>query len=262
MRLIQSSTVSDYTTREIQAFLNDARRRFKLVRDESNMTKKELIENNLLFVVTVAKKYAHKQVPMEDIVQYGCLGLIEASNRFDPTRGFKFISFAVHYIQQAILIGLNEYLNTIRLPSNIKNGFVKIGAFNSKYFNKFGEYPSGDVIKKAGIVDDRTVDLFLCKAIIFKFENKVQQDSQMTYEDTIEGQALDTSWEEDEYFLFLLERIFKKLTKQERKVMTSLYLDKKSRSDVARELHLTEERIQQVEYNSLRKINKMRSSIK
>ena len=78
----------------------------------------ELIVSNLRFVVSVAKKFQGQGRPLEDLISEGNLGLIKAAERFDETRGFKFISYAVWWVRQAILQSLSEHSRMIRVPLN------------------------------------------------------------------------------------------------------------------------------------------------
>jgi len=78
-----------------------------------------LITHNLRFVVAVAKKFQHHGVPLEDLINEGNLGLIKAVHRYDETRGFRFISYAVWWITQSIRLAITKTGRTIRLPSNV-----------------------------------------------------------------------------------------------------------------------------------------------
>ena len=85
--------------------------------DEKAM--QELINRNLRFVISVAKQYQISGVHLEDLINEGNLGMLKAATRFDHTRGFRFISYAVWWVRQSIIQSLNDNSRTIRLPSNV-----------------------------------------------------------------------------------------------------------------------------------------------
>jgi RNA polymerase primary sigma factor len=86
----------------------------------------ELIVSNLRFVVSVAKKFQGQGRPLEDLINEGNLGLIKAAERFDETRGFKFISYAVWWVRQCILQSLSEHSRMVRVPLNRQGDITKI----------------------------------------------------------------------------------------------------------------------------------------
>lgn len=123
-------------TEEIQYYIKDLRKIKVISHDRQNeifaelkrknITQKEkdsylneLVIGNLRFVITVAKLYQGQGMDIMDLISEGNIGLIKASERFDPNSGFKFISYAVWWVKQSIMASLNENSRTIRLPSNI-----------------------------------------------------------------------------------------------------------------------------------------------
>ncbi|UCF63439.1 MAG: RNA polymerase sigma factor RpoD/SigA [bacterium] len=103
---------------------------------------KKLTEANLLFVVSVAKKYQNKGLSLGDLINEGNLGLMIAAKRFDETRGFKFISYAVWWIRQGILQALAEKTRIVRLPLNRVSTLTKIGKASSKLEQEFEREPT------------------------------------------------------------------------------------------------------------------------
>ena len=109
---------------------------------------KELVEANLRFVVSVAKKYQGNGLSLSDIINEGNLGLIKAAKRFDPSRGFKFISYAVWWIRQAILQALAEQGRLIRLPLNRVGTITKITKAAEKLEAEIGRQPKVEEISQ------------------------------------------------------------------------------------------------------------------
>jgi RNA polymerase primary sigma factor len=109
----------------------------------------KLISSNLRFVVSVAKQYASSGVLLEDLICQGNIGLCDAARMFDPTRGFKFISFAVWHIRKEILSYLNSDQRTVRIPQNVLNDLTKIRRADESILQEEGRYGTVDELQEA-----------------------------------------------------------------------------------------------------------------
>jgi RNA polymerase primary sigma factor len=120
----------------------------KQIRQGSKHALESLTKANLRFVVSVAKQYQNQGLSLADLINEGNIGLIKAAKRFDETRGFKFISYAVWWIRQAILQALAEQSRIVRLPLNRVGTLHKIGKVSSSLEQGLGREPSPDEIAR------------------------------------------------------------------------------------------------------------------
>jgi RNA polymerase primary sigma factor len=118
----------------------------KKIRDGDQDALEKLTRANLRFVVSVAKQYQNQGLSLPDLINEGNLGLIKAARRFDETRGFKFISYAVWWIRQSILQALAEQSRIVRLPLNQVGSLNKINKAYSKLEQEFEREPTADEI--------------------------------------------------------------------------------------------------------------------
>jgi RNA polymerase primary sigma factor len=118
----------------------------KRIRAADHDALEKLTKANLRFVVSVAKQYQNQGLSLADLINEGNIGLIKAAKRFDETRGFKFISYAVWWIRQAILQALAEQSRIVRLPLNRVGTLHKIGKVSSSLEQEFGREPSPEEI--------------------------------------------------------------------------------------------------------------------
>jgi len=116
------------------------------IKKGSQIALEKLTKANLRFVVSVAKQYQNQGLSLGDLINEGNLGLIKAAKRFDETKGFKFISYAVWWIRQAILQALAEQSRIVRLPLNRVGALHKIGKTSSGLEQAFGREPSANEI--------------------------------------------------------------------------------------------------------------------
>jgi RNA polymerase primary sigma factor len=129
------------------------------------MALSRLVRANLRFVVSVAKQYQSKGLGLIDIINEGNVGLIKAAQRFDHTRGFKFISYAVWWIRQSILQAITEKSRLVRLPSNQEGLMSKVKRFRNHFMQENQREPNAQEIATALEVEEEKVMLILDTAI-------------------------------------------------------------------------------------------------
>jgi RNA polymerase primary sigma factor len=120
----------------------------KRIREGDQVALEKLTKSNLRFVVSVAKQYQNQGLSLPDLINEGNLGLIKAAKRFDETRGFKFISYAVWWIRQSILQALAEQSRIVRLPLNQVGSLNKINKAFSKLEQEFEREPSAEELSE------------------------------------------------------------------------------------------------------------------
>ena len=115
---------------------------------KGDKAKEKLVTAHLRFVVSVAKQYQHQGVPLSDLINEGNIGLITAADKFDETRGFKFISYAIWWIRQSILQAIAEYSNMVRRPQSQLAISNKIKNATNEFLQKHQRYPSAEELSE------------------------------------------------------------------------------------------------------------------
>ena len=130
----------------------------KRVRAGDQSALEELTKSNLRFVVSIAKQYQNQGLSLSDLISEGNMGLIKAAQRFDETRGFKFISYAVWWIRQSILQALADQSRIIRLPLNRVGTLHKLGKVRDRFSQKYGRLPSNEELAQGMDMTEREVN--------------------------------------------------------------------------------------------------------
>lgn len=167
-----SKSITNRETASLDKYLQDIGREELITPEEEVQLAKRIKEGdqdalerltkaNLRFVVSVAKQYQNQGLSLPDLINEGNLGLIKAARRFDETRGFKFISYAVWWIRQSILQSLAEQSRIVRLPLNQVGSLNKIKKEASKLEQKFERQPSANEIAEAMEVPEYKIDTAL-----------------------------------------------------------------------------------------------------
>jgi RNA polymerase primary sigma factor len=241
----------------------------KKIRDGDEAALDKLVIANLRFVVSVAKQYQHQGLSLTDLINEGNLGLIKAAKRFDETRGFKFISYAVWWIRQAILQAVAEQSRVIRLPLN------KIGALNKiKHAGALLEQDlerpvSANEIAEALGMSESEVTLTMIAS-----NTHVSTDSNFSGKDdlTLLDVIYDPADERPDHGLIAsslmteIGRVLETLTEREREIVTLFYGigigSSYSLSEIGEKFDLTRERVRQIKEKAIRKLkNTSRSKL-
>lgn len=227
-----------------------------------------LIKSNLRFVVSVAKQYQNQGLSLNDLINEGNLGLIKAVKRFDETKGFKFISYAVWWIRQAILQALADNSRIIRLPLNKVGTLSKI---SKTYSNLEQEYEREPTPEEIAQVLDLTVEEI--KETYRINQKNISLDAPLlnddnTYAETIEN--IDSPSPDEELIKESLhreiERAIEILTLREQEII-KLYFgidcaQPHTLEEIGAKFNLTRERVRQIKEKALRRLRRSKISSK
>jgi RNA polymerase primary sigma factor len=220
-----------------------------------------LTEANLRFVVSVAKLYQNKGFSLGDLINEGNLGLIKAATRFDETRGFKFISYAVWWIRQGIMQALADQSRIVRLPMNRVGALTKIGKAYSKLEQEFEREPSpGEIAEQLDMKDLDVTDTLIVSRRHLSVDTPFTNSENNSLLDVIENdhQPSPDSDLIDESLKIEIENSLATLTKREAEILR-LYFGlgheyPLTLEEIGERFNLTRERIRQIKEKALRRL--------
>ncbi len=221
----------------------------------------KLVKANLRFVVSIAKEYAHYGVPLEDLINEGNLGLLKAAQRFDETRGFKFISYAVWWIRQSILASLANHSKIVRMPLNRARVLNQIKKASGELQQKLRRKPEPEEIAKAlGLSLDEVKATLPLMQDNFFLDDFVGNDEDSTYLDFLEDTTTvgpDNKVLDDDLNTSI-GRMLGDLKEREAKVLRLYYGlgsdQEMTLEEIGRIMGLTRERIRQIKEEAFDKI--------
>ncbi len=221
----------------------------------------KLIKANLRFVVSVSKQYQNQGLSLPDLINEGNLGLIKAAQRFDETRGFKFISYAVWWIRQSILQALAEQARIVRLPLNKIGSINKINKTLSELEQKFEREPSEiEVAQVLEVAPDDVKDSIRSSGRHVSMDAPLAQGEENNMYDVLASKDMPTPDREllNESLRREIERALSTLTYREANIIR-LYFGLNGKhphtlEEIGEEFNLTRERVRQIKEKAIKRL--------
>jgi len=233
-----------------------------LIKQGNQAALDKLTKANLRFVVSVAKQYQNQGLSLPDLINEGNLGLIKAAQRFDETRGFKFISYAVWWIRQSILQALAEQSRIVRLPLNKVGLTNKIQKAFSQLEQEFEREPSPEELAELLELETEEVSATLgIAARHVSMDTPLSEGEDSTLVDVMENpnaERAETNIEHTESLKQEIERSMKMLTERQKEVICYFFgigVDHPmSLEDIGDKFNLTRERVRQIKDKAITKL--------
>lgn len=219
-----------------------------------------LTKANLRFVVSVAKQYQNQGLSLPDLINEGNVGLIKAAEKFDETRGFKFISYAVWWIRQSILQAIAEQSRLVRLPLNQVGSVNKITRELNKFEQEHERKPSVDEIaERVDLPEDKIADAMKANSRHVSMDAPIADGEDSSMIDYLSGDSSNTDRElAIESLKAEVSRILKLLTDKEQKVLKAFFgIDgspEMTLDEIGEKYNLTRERVRQIKEKALRRL--------
>jgi RNA polymerase primary sigma factor len=233
----------------------------KRIREGDQLALEKLTKANLRFVVSVAKQYQNQGLSLGDLINEGNLGLIKAAQRFDETRGFKFISYAVWWIRQSILQALAEQSRIVRLPLNRVGSLNKISKTFSELEQKFEREPSPEELAEVlEVTTAEVVDTMKISGRHVSMDAPFVQGEENSLLDVLENDSEETpdSGLMNDSLRREVQRALSTLTQREADVIT-LYFGLNGEhsmtlEEIGEKFNLTRERVRQIKEKAIRRL--------
>lgn len=222
----------------------------------------KLTKANLRFVVSVAKQYQNQGLSLPDLINEGNVGLIKAAEKFDETRGFKFISYAVWWIRQSILQAIAEQSRLVRLPLNQVGSVNKIARELSRFEQEHERKPSVDEIaERVDLPEDKIADAMKANSRHVSMDAPIADGEDSSMIDFLAGDSSNTDRElAIESLKAEVSRILKLLTDKEQKVLRAFFgIDgspEMTLDEIGEKYNLTRERVRQIKEKALRRLRR------
>ncbi|MBL3658233.1 sigma-70 family RNA polymerase sigma factor [Fulvivirga sediminis] len=231
------------------------------IREGDQLALEKLTKANLRFVVSVAKQYQNQGLSLGDLINEGNLGLIKAAQRFDETRGFKFISYAVWWIRQSILQALAEQSRIVRLPLNRVGSLNKISKTFSELEQKYEREPSPDELAEVlEVTTAEVVDTMKISGRHVSMDAPFVQGEENSLLDVLENDLNETPDSElmNDSLRREVQRALSTLTQREADVIT-LYFGLNGEhsmtlEEIGEKFNLTRERVRQIKEKAIRRL--------
>ena len=228
---------------------------------DGERAKEKLVTANLRFVVSVAKQYQHQGLSLTDLIDEGNIGLVKAAEKFDETRGFKFISYAVWWIRQSILQAIAEQSRIVRLPLNQVGSLNKINREINKFEQEFQRKPSLAELSSATKIEEEKIDQSLmADSHHVSIDAPFQEGEDNSMVDVMAGgEDSRTDKQVDHESLALeLESVLRKVLKdREITIIRECFgigCHEKGLEEIGDQLGLTRERVRQIREKSIAKL--------
>ncbi len=232
------------------------------IRQGDQTALEKLTRANLRFVVSVAKQYQNNSLSLNDLINEGNLGLVKAAQKFDETRGFKFISYAVWWIRQSIIQALAEHSRMVRLPLNKVGSLTKINKVFSELEQKFQREPTPDEVALVmGITVEEVEATLGISARHVSMDAPFTDGESNALIDVLENVNAEQADKKLDYFESLkdeTERTLASLTEREKEVIKLFFgigvEHPMTLEDIGDQLGITRERIRQIKDKAITKL--------